>query len=82
MEQYRFHTVYVNKTRTEGIADTVGFFSEQNKTIGVSNQEAATNAELYLIEAIAKPSPTASFLSIGDRKLQKISNLEVLVTTF
>ena len=42
----------------------------------VSNQEAATETSLDLIEATENPAPTDSFASIGYRKLQAIRNLE------
>ena len=72
MEHYRFHILYVNKTRSEHIADTVEFPPEHNKIPGLSNQEAETNAVLDLIEFITNQSPTAPFASIWDRKLQAI----------
>ena len=49
MEHYRCHTVYMNKTWGKNIADTVEFPPEHNKTPGISNQESATNAVLYMI---------------------------------
>ena len=75
MEHYRCHTVYVDKTISEHIADTVEFPPEHNKIPGVSNQESATNAALDLIEYIPYQAPTAPFASIGDSKLQSISKL-------
>ena len=76
MEHYRCYTVYVNKTRAERISDIVEFFPEHNKIPEVSNQEAATNTPLYLIEDISDPEPISLFSSIGAIRLQAISNLE------
>ena len=75
MEHYRFYIVYVNKTRAERIADMVHFLTDHNKIPGVSNQEASTNASLYLIEDITKPAPTSLFASIEASNLQAIRNL-------
>ena len=75
MEHYRFYIVYVNKTRAECIADMVHFLTDHNKIPGVSNQEASTNASLYLIEDITKPAPTSLFASIEASNLQAIRNL-------
>ena len=52
-----------------------GIFPEKNKMPGISNQESATNAVLYLIDVISNPATIAPFVYIGSRKLQSIRNL-------
>ena len=75
MEHYKCHTVYVDKNRSESIADTVKPLPENKKMPVIYNQEAATNAKIYLIEAISNPSTTSPFVSIRDYKLQSIRKL-------
>ena len=75
IKQYRCNKIYANKSRAESIVDTVEFPLEHNKIPEVSNQEAATNTELYSIEDITNPAPSAPFSSMGDRKLQVIRKL-------
>ena len=75
MEHYRFYTVYFNKIIVVIIVDTVEFPPENNKISLVSNQEAATNVALDLIEDIKNLTTTAPFASIRNRQLQKICNL-------
>ena len=79
MEHYRYHIAYVIKTRSERIVDTVEFPPEHIKIPGVSNQEAATNAALYLKESISNPSPKSPFEPIGDRQLQAINKLAYIL---
>ena len=42
---------------------------------GISNQESATNAVLYLIDVISNPATIAPFVYIGSRKLKAIRSL-------
>ena len=51
------------------------FFPEHNKIPGVSKKEAATNAAIYLIEAIVNPAPACPFASIWDITLKVIRYL-------
>ena len=75
MEHCRCHIVYVNKTRAERIAYTVEFPPEHNKIPGISNQEAATDAELGLIDSISNPALTALYISIRSEKIQAVIKL-------
>ena len=57
------------------ISGTVELFPEHNRMPGISNQKSETDAALDLIKAISNPAPAAPFVSIGDSKLQEISQL-------
>ena len=76
MEHYRCHTLYVNKTRAENIADTIEFSPKHNKIPVISNKKAANNEALGLIEAISDPSQTSPFAFIGDNTLHSMRKLE------
>ena len=76
MDNYIFHTFYVNRIESGRILDTVEFTPEHNKIQRIYNQEEATNEALYLIEAIYNTYLTSPFVSIGYDKPQYIRKLE------
>ena len=69
----------LKKSKSERISEKVELPPDHNKTIGVYNQESATNMEIYLIEAITNPSPTSPFASIRASKFQAIRKLAYIL---
>ena len=55
-EHYRCHNIYVPRTKTERIVETIQFFPKMCDSPTVSNQENAIIAANHLAEALSKPN--------------------------
>ena len=55
-EHYRCHKIYVPRTKTERIVETIQFFPKMCDTPTISNQENAIIAANHLVEALNKPN--------------------------
>ena len=76
---YRCWTVYVTKTASERIGDTVEFFPHQGRMPRLSSADTAVKAALELTTALQHPSPAAPFAPINQ---QTMNALETLASIF
>jgi hypothetical protein len=81
MEHYRCYSIYVTKTRSYRIADTVEFFPSKLKMPKLSSADAATHAAQDLIAALQNPSPAAPFHPMGDAQLTALRQLATILGT-
>ena len=64
-DHYRWHRVYIPRTRAERIAKTVEFSPHDCPVPSSSSTSAATTAARALVEALLHPNPTL-FAILGD----------------
>jgi hypothetical protein len=75
LEHYRCFTVYVNKTASERVSDTVEFFPVQTPMPRTSSADAAVRAAEELIAALKNPSAASPLAPIGTERLQALKQL-------
>jgi hypothetical protein len=78
LEHYRCHTVYITKTRSSRVVETVEFFSHRFKLPFPSSSELATQAAADLTHAILNPQPAGPFCQVGDEQaiaLRKLAHI-------
>jgi hypothetical protein len=74
-KHYRYHCVYVSKTASERIADTVNFFPYHCEMLKTSSADAARHAATALTHALQNPAPATLFAPIGDAQMRVIDQL-------
>jgi hypothetical protein len=74
-EHYRCYRVYITKTATERVADTVEFFPHHATMPKTSTADAARDAAAALTHALLNPSPATPFAQIGDRQMAALNTL-------
>jgi hypothetical protein len=78
LEHYRCYTVYITKTRSNRIVETVEFSPHKFKLPFPSSSELATQAAADLTHTLLNPQPAGPFCQVGDeqataqRRLAKI----------
>jgi hypothetical protein len=78
LEHYRCYTVYITKTRSSRVVETVEFFPHTFKLPFPSSIELATQAEADLTHALLNPHPAGPFCQVGDEQalaLRKLANI-------
>jgi hypothetical protein len=68
LEHYRCYTVYITKTRSNRIVETVGFSPHKLKLPFPSSHELATQAAADLTHALLNPQPAGPFCQVGDEQ--------------
>jgi hypothetical protein len=68
LERYRCYTVYITKTRSSRVVETVEFFPRQFKVPFPSSSELATQAAIDLTHALLNPQPAGPFCQVGDEQ--------------
>jgi hypothetical protein len=66
LEHYRCYTVYITKTRSSRVVETVEFFPHQFKVPFPSSSKLATQAAADLTHALLNPQPAGPFCQVGD----------------
>jgi hypothetical protein len=66
LEHYICYTVYITKTRSSRVVETVEFFPHQFKLPFPSSSERATQAAADLTHALLHPQPAGPFCQVGD----------------
>jgi hypothetical protein len=66
LEHYRCYTVYITKTRSSRIVETVDFFPHQIPF--PSSRDLATQAATELTHALLNPQPAGPFWQVGDEQ--------------
>ena len=72
---YRCWTVYVDKTASERIGDTVEFFPKQCAMPKLSSADLATKAAIELLNALKNPTPAAPFAPINAATMEAIKQV-------
>jgi hypothetical protein len=80
-KHYRCHRVYVSKTASERIADTVDFFPYHCEMLKTSSADAARHATIALTQALQNPAPATPFAAIRDAQLRALDQLAKMFAT-
>ena len=72
---YRCWTVYVDKTRSERVGDTVEFFPHQCPMPKLSSADLATKAAIELLNALHNPMPAAPFAPLNATTMEGITRI-------
>jgi hypothetical protein len=65
LEHYRCYRVYINKTRSERVAETVDFFPTELKVAFPSSRDLESEAEKQLTYALVNPQPAGHSLRLA-----------------
>jgi hypothetical protein len=76
LEHYRCYTVYITKTRSNRIVETVQFFAYKFKLPFPSSSELATQGAADLTHALLNPQPAGPFCQVGDEQAIALRRLE------
>jgi hypothetical protein len=79
-EHYRCYTVYITKTRSNRIAETVEFLTHKFTLPFPSSHDLATQAAADLMHALLNPQPVGPFCQVGDEQaiaLRQLANIFV-----
>jgi hypothetical protein len=68
LEHYRCYTVYITKTRSHRIVETVEFFPQKIILPFPSSHDLATQAAADLTHALLHPKPAGPFCQVGDEQ--------------
>jgi hypothetical protein len=66
LEHYRCYRVYINKTRSERVMETVAFFPTEVKIPFKSSRDLPTEAVKQLTYTLVNPQPVGPFAQVGD----------------
>jgi hypothetical protein len=78
LEHYRFYTVYITKTRSRRVVETVEFFPHKFKLPSPSSSELATQAAADLTHALLNPQPAGPFCQVGDEQAVALRGLATI----
>jgi hypothetical protein len=66
LKHYRYYTVYITKTRSERVVETVEYFTTELPLPFPSSKDLATQAAKQLTHALRNPQPVGPFCQVGD----------------
>jgi hypothetical protein len=78
LEHYRCYTVYITKTRSNRIVETVEFFPHKFELPFPSSSELATQAAADLTHALLNPQPAGPFCQVGNGQAIALRRLETI----
>jgi hypothetical protein len=78
LEHYRCYTVYITKTRSSRIVETVDFSPHQFKIPFPSSRDLATQAATELTYALLNPQPAGPFCQVGDEQAIALRKLATI----
>jgi hypothetical protein len=78
LEHYRCYTVYITKTRSNRIVETVEFFPQKFILPFPSSNDLATQAAADLTHALLHPQPAGPFCQVGDEQAIALKRLASL----
>jgi hypothetical protein len=84
LEHYRCYTVYITKTRSNRIVETVDFFPHKFTLPFQSSHDLATQSAADLTHALLNPQPAGPFCQVGDEQaiaLRRLLNIFVSAKT-
>jgi hypothetical protein len=76
LEHYRCYTVYITKTRSSRVVETVEFFPHEFKVPFPSSSKLATQTAADLTHALLNPQPAGPFCQFGDEQAIALRILE------
>ena len=76
MEHYICHKVYIPKTRSERISDTVDFTSKQFIMPKMFSTDATFHYAQHLIYALQNPAPAIPLVKLENRHEEALTNPE------
>jgi hypothetical protein len=79
LEHYRCYTVYITKTRSSRIVETVGSFPRQFKVPFPSSRDFATQAATELTHTILDPQLAGPFCQVGDEQAITLRKLATII---
>jgi hypothetical protein len=75
LEHNRCYTVYITKTRSSKVAETVELFPHQFKVPFPTSSELTTQAAADLTHALLNPQPAGPFCQVGDEQAVALRRL-------
>jgi hypothetical protein len=78
LEHYRCYTVYITKTRSNRIVETVDFFPHKFDLLFPSSSELATQAAADLTHALLNPQPAGPFCQVGSEQVIALRRLAII----
>jgi hypothetical protein len=78
MEHYRCYTVYITKTRSSRIVETVDRFPHEFELPFPSSIELATHAAADLTHALLNPQPAGPFCQVGNEQAIALRKLAAI----
>ena len=78
LEHYRCCKVFVTETRSEIIADVMGFSPQNLRIPRVLSADAATLSAQYLVEALQNTTLNADFVKTNDTHHKEFRSIEEL----
>jgi hypothetical protein len=78
LEHYRCYKVYITKTRSSRIVETVDFFPHQFKIPFPSSSELATQAATELTHVLLNPQPAGPSCQVGDEQAIALRKLATI----
>jgi hypothetical protein len=78
LEHYRCYTVYITKTRSSRIVETVEFFPHQLKIPSPSSSDLATQAAAELTHVLLNLQPAGPFCQVGDEQAIALRKLATI----
>jgi hypothetical protein len=78
LEHYRCYTVYITKTRSTRIVETVEFFPHKFKIPFPSSSDLATQAATESTHALLNPQPAGPFCQVGDEQVIALRKLATI----
>jgi hypothetical protein len=81
LEHYRYCTVYINKTRSKRIVETVESPPEKFTLPFPSSHDLATQAAVDLTHALLHPQPAGPFCQVGNDQIIALKRLASILET-
>jgi hypothetical protein len=78
LEHNNWYTVYITKTKSNRVVETVGFFSTKVQLPFQSTRDLATEADKQLTYALTNPQPAGPFAQVGDEQLIALKKLAAI----
>jgi hypothetical protein len=78
LEHYRCYTVYITKTRSEGVVETGDFFPTEVPLPFPSLKESETQAATQLTHALVNPQPSGPFFQVDDKQMLALKQLAAI----
>jgi hypothetical protein len=78
LEHCRCYTIYISKTRSERVVETVEFFPTEVPLPFPSSKELAAQAAKQLTHALLNPKPAGPFCQVGDGQMIALQRLAAI----
>jgi hypothetical protein len=78
LEHYRCYTVYIIKTRSERVVETVDFVATEVPLPSPSSRELATQAAKQLTHALLNLKRAGPFFQVGDEQMLALKRLAAI----